>query len=87
METSLLKNRYAGAPKAADWTIDQNWQSYTPEEHDRWDRLFRRQREVTRGRACEAALNAMAALELSPSGIPDMARLSDKRGAGLRPCA
>ena len=72
------KNRYATAPRAADFTIDQDWGSYTAAEHDRWDRLFRRQREVTRGRACQAALDAMTALELSASGIPDMAQLSDK---------
>ncbi|MEO0713085.1 MAG: phenylalanine 4-monooxygenase, partial [Pseudomonadota bacterium] len=72
------KNRYANAKRAADWTIDQDWASYTPEEHNRWDRLFRRQREVLQGRACAASLNAMAQLELSPSGIPNMEALSDK---------
>ncbi|MEZ5997554.1 MAG: phenylalanine 4-monooxygenase [Hyphomonas sp.] len=71
-------NRYQDAPRAADFTIDQAWQTYSSEEHDRWDRLFRRQKDVTRGRACEAALKAMAQLELSPSGIPDMNRLSDR---------
>jgi len=28
------KNRYADAPKQADYTINQRWDSYTPEEHD-----------------------------------------------------
>ena len=78
MDTAFAKNRYSGAPRAADFTIDQAWDTYSAAEHDRWDRLFRRQREVTRGRACAAALEAMAALELSPSGIPHMGRLSDR---------
>jgi phenylalanine-4-hydroxylase len=78
MITTTPKNRYADAPRAANFTIDQAWDSYSAEEHDRWDRLFRRQKEVTKGRACTAALNAMAALELSPSGIPHMGRLSDR---------
>ena len=78
MQTSTLKNRYSDKPKAPDWTIEQSWETYSAEEHDRWDRLFRRQREITRGRACDAALDAIAALELSPSGVPNMERLSDR---------
>lgn len=78
MTTLIAKNRYHDAPRTADFTIDQAWDTYSAAEHDRWDRLFRRQKEVTRGRACSVALKAMAALELSPSGIPDMGRLSDR---------
>lgn len=73
-----VKNRYANAPKNADYTIDQDWQSYTADEHDRWDRLFRRQQDILPDRACDVFLNAMQRLDLSPSGIPDMASLSDK---------
>jgi phenylalanine-4-hydroxylase len=72
------KNRYRDAPRAADFTIDQDWASYSAAEHDRWDRLFRRQRDVTKGRASQTALDAMAALELSASGIPDMEKLSNR---------
>jgi len=78
MDTAFAKNRYSGAPRAADFTIDQAWETYSAAEHDRWDRLFRRQREVTKGRACAAAIKAMGTLELSPSGIPHMGRLSDR---------
>ncbi|WP_291208111.1 phenylalanine 4-monooxygenase [Hyphomonas sp.] len=78
MDTAFAKNRYHGAPRAPDFTIDQAWESYSAAEHDRWDRLFRRQCEVTKGRACAAALAAMDTLELSPSGIPHMGRLSDR---------
>lgn len=74
----MIKNRYADAPKNADYTIDQRWESYTTEEHDRWDRLFRRQRDILPGRASQTFLDAMDRLELSPSGIPDMTALSDK---------
>ena len=58
--------------------IDQAWETYSAEEHDRWDRLFRRQKDVTKGRACTTALQAMSQLELSPTGIPHMGRLSDR---------
>ncbi|HVG52293.1 MAG TPA: phenylalanine 4-monooxygenase [Xanthobacteraceae bacterium] len=71
-------NRYLNAKRNPDFTIDQDWRSYTREEHDRWDRLFRRSQAVLRKRACEEFLAAMAALQLSEAGIPDMAKLSDR---------
>lgn len=73
-----VKNRYASSPKADDWTIDQDWESYTAEEHGRWDRLFARQRTVLRDRACAPFLKAVEALRLSTSGVPHMGRLSDR---------
>ncbi|MEZ6011613.1 MAG: phenylalanine 4-monooxygenase [Hyphomonas sp.] len=72
------KNRYADVPKNADYTIDQDWKSYTPAEHDRWNRLIERQRRVLPGRACDEFLSALDSLQLSDSGIPDMAQLSDR---------
>ena len=72
------KNRYADAPKNADYTIDQQWDSYSAEEHDRWDRLFARQKQTLRGRACNEFLEAMDLLKLSERGIPNMQRLSDR---------
>jgi phenylalanine-4-hydroxylase len=80
-EASQEKNRYAHAPRKADWTIDQNWASYTSEEHDRWNRLFARQAKVLPGRACDAFLAAKQKLELSRAGIPDFAELSERLAA------
>ncbi len=77
----VLKNRYASAVRNADWTIEQNWSSYSQEEHDRWNRLFARQSALLPGRACEEALHAMRRLELSRSGIPDFADLSERLAA------
>ena len=73
-------NRYRNAPRKADYTIDQRWSSYSPQEHDRWDRLFARAGDILRDRACEEFIAAMHALELSRSGIPDMERLSERLG-------
>ena len=70
------KNRYRNAPKNADHTIDQDWSSYTAQEHNRWDRLVRRQMRLLPGRACDTYLQALNQLELSTSGIPDFADLS-----------
>ena len=72
------KNRYADAPRNADYTIDQRWDTYTPEEHDRWNRLYRKQQEILPGRACQQFLDAVETLELSRSGIPNMEELSDR---------
>jgi phenylalanine-4-hydroxylase len=71
-------NRYLNATRNPDYTIDQDWPSYTREEHDRWDRLFRRSQLILRDRACDEFLAATAALELSERGIPDLAKLSDR---------
>ena len=39
---STETNRYLAARRNPDFTIDQDWSSYTPAEHERWDRLFHR---------------------------------------------
>jgi phenylalanine-4-hydroxylase len=72
------RNRYRDAPRNADYTIDQRWETYTPEEHARWDTLFARQSRLLPGRACEAFVQAMRRLALSDGGIPHLGRLSDR---------
>lgn len=72
------KNRYKSAKRNPDFTIDQAWDSYTREEHDRWDRLFARASEVLQSRACDEFLEALDKLQLSDRGIPDMKELSAK---------
>jgi phenylalanine-4-hydroxylase len=72
------KERCGLAQRASDYTIDQGWSDYAPDEHQRWDRLFARSRQVLQGRACAPFLDAVHRLELSPSGIPDMSKLSDR---------
>lgn len=61
---------------AADWTIPQDWRSYTDVEHATWDRLFERQVEMLQGRASSAFLNGVDVLRLSHPGIPDFEELS-----------
>ena len=58
----VQKNRYAAAARKPDWTIAQDWPSYTAEEHGRWNRLFARQSGLLPGRACKEALEAISAL-------------------------
>jgi phenylalanine-4-hydroxylase len=72
------KARFRSAQRHADFTIDQHWSAYSPAEHDRWDRLFKRSLSVLRNRACDEFLDAMEKLELSQAGIPDLEKLSGR---------
>lgn len=76
LDQSTGKNRYLKAAKRDDFTLDQDWASYSVAEHDRWDRLFTRAQTVLQGRACDEFLSALQKLQLSEGGIPDMAKLS-----------
>jgi phenylalanine-4-hydroxylase len=72
------KNRFRDARRNPDFTIDQDWASYSAVEHDRWNRLFRRSLAALQNRACDEFLAMMEALSLSDGGIPDMEKLSDR---------
>jgi phenylalanine-4-hydroxylase len=78
LNLSTEKNRYASAAKRPDFTLDQAWDSYSAAEHNRWDRLFARAQVVLQGRACDEFLTALKTLQLSESGIPDLAKLSTR---------
>jgi phenylalanine-4-hydroxylase len=75
-DTHVLDRPPEGA--SADWTIPQNWQAYTAEEHATWDTLFERQAKLLPGRASSAYLKGLDALRLSESGIPDFEELSER---------
>jgi phenylalanine-4-hydroxylase len=82
IEKPLIENdpkaRFRNAPRRVDFTIDQDWRRYTPAEHERWDRLFKRSQGILRDRACEEFVAMIEKLTLSESGIPDMEQLSDR---------
>lgn len=61
---------------APDWTIPQNWDAFSADEHAMWDRLFARQSEMLPGRAADAFLRGLDVLRLSRSGIPDYRELN-----------
>ena len=64
-----------------DWTIPQGFERYTEAEHRTWVTLFERQAEVLPGRACDAFLRGLDALDLHGQGIPDFAQLNEKLSA------
>ncbi|HEY0596270.1 phenylalanine 4-monooxygenase [Sphingopyxis sp.] len=61
---------------AADWTIPQNWDAFTADEHAMWDRLFARQSDMLPGRAADAFLRGIDVLRLEKPGIPDYRELN-----------
>ena len=75
-ESHALDTPPAGA--APDWTIDQDWQHYSAEDHATWDTLFARQSQLLPGRASDAYLRGLDVLKLSKPGIPDFAELSER---------
>jgi len=62
----------------ADWTIDQAWESYSQTEHEVWITLYERQTAMLPGRACDAFLRGLDALDLHRSGIPDFTRINEE---------
>lgn len=62
----------------ADWTINQGWENYSQTEHDVWITLYERQADMLPGRACDAFLRGLDALDLHRSGIPDFTRINEE---------
>ena len=63
---------------APDWTIPQDWDRYSSEDHATWDILFARQTAQLPGRAAQAFLDGIDVLRLDRPGIPDFRDLSER---------
>ena len=64
--------------KNADWTIPQNWDRFSREEHRVWDVLFARQSAALKGKAVSAFFQGLDVLRLSKPGIPDFDELNER---------
>lgn len=62
----------------ADWTMPQNWEKFTQNDHDRWSEFAANQAKVLDGLACEAFLEGVRALELDKMGVPDFEKWNVK---------
>jgi len=60
----------------ADWTVAQNWEAFSADEHAMWDRLFARQTAMLPGRAADVFMRGIDLLKLSRPGIPDYRELN-----------
>ncbi len=63
-------------PGRADWTVDQDWARYTPQDHATWRTLYERQTRLLPGRASQAWLDGLQALPIAHDRIPDFAQLN-----------
>ena len=80
MDTAHQHGLAAGdpaAPHRADWTIDQGWDVYTPQEHAVWKTLFERQTHLLPERACDEFVAGMRDLPMGADEIPDFHRLNE----------
>lgn len=62
----------------ADWTIPQDWEQFSANEHAVWDQLFARQAAMLPGRACDAFMRGIDVLRLERPGIPDFRALNER---------
>src|ERR1700730_3601978 len=61
----------------SDFTIEQNWQDYSEEEHAIWRLLFERQQRLLVGRTCQEVLDGRGAPGVAGGGIPAFRGLSE----------
>ncbi|WP_397585528.1 phenylalanine 4-monooxygenase [Sphingorhabdus sp.] len=73
-----ISHVYETPPAGAntDWTVPQNWDRFSADEHAMWDTLFARQTAMLPGRAADAFLRVIDVLKLSRPGIPDYRELN-----------
>lgn len=65
----------------ADFTIDQNWDAYTEEEHATWRVLAERQVPLLKDRVVPEFLAHVNALDMDGGGVPDFRRLNETLNA------
>jgi phenylalanine-4-hydroxylase len=57
-------------PVYATGVVEQPWASYSRTDHEVWDTLYKRQRELLPGRACAEFLAGVERFGLGDGGIP-----------------
>jgi len=53
----------------ANYVVQQDWNAYTPEQHELWRRLYQRQAKLMPGRACDVFIESLAKMDAA-DGIP-----------------
>ena len=65
---------------AAPYLIQQDYAKYTPEQHEVWAELVRRQRPQLEEHACREYLEGYDIIGLQPDRLPDLAAISARLG-------
>ncbi len=63
---------------AADFTVPQHWEDYTPEQHAIWDRLYTRQEKLLPNYAEQSFIDGLSKLNLHRGGIPKFDDLNEE---------
>jgi phenylalanine-4-hydroxylase len=66
-----------------DYTVEQDWDAYTGEEHELWRRLYARQAALVPKYACREFIDSLAALE-SEGGIPRLEAVNARLNRATR---
>ncbi|HEY4801117.1 MAG TPA: phenylalanine 4-monooxygenase [Paraburkholderia sp.] len=77
--TAKLQEQFdAGLTTRPDFTIDQPLARYSAADHAVWDRLYRRQRVLLEGRACDAFIEGALRIGLNVAHVPSFAQVSER---------
>jgi phenylalanine-4-hydroxylase len=66
-----------------DYTVEQDWDDYSPEDHDLWRRLYARQATLVPKYACREFIDSLAALDFG-GAIPRFDAVNAKLGRATR---
>jgi phenylalanine-4-hydroxylase len=55
----------------------ETWDQYTAADHDRWSRLFKRQTEILKNRACDEILESVSTLHINDKQIPKFSEINE----------
>ena len=68
-------------PVYATGVVEQPWAEYSATDHQVWDTLYQRQRDLLPGRACQEFMDGVARFGLGDGGIPKFSELNKVLGA------
>ena len=75
IENQLTDKGYV--PVYTTAVVDQPWDSYSTEDHATWATLFRRQRDILKGRACDEFIDNQERFGMSAEQIPRFEELNE----------
>ncbi len=67
----------------ADYTCEQDWNAYTPQQHALYARLFERQLRQVPGQACDEFVHALGALDIAEQ-IPRFESINERLASATR---
>ena len=62
---------------AEDWTMPQEWEKFTEEEHARWHDMVMQQTSSLQGLASDAFLDGVKAIGLDRGGVPEFSNFNE----------